>query len=115
MQSEKTLLDDLARFATGAAGALGDVKEGLEARLRELIERILARMDLPTREEQEAVRAMAAAARDENERLAARVAELEARLEPKKAPEKPRPRRKVSPRPSSTSTRRPKPAPKRKR
>ena len=80
MQSEKTLIDDLARLATGAAGVLGDMKTEVEVRVREQIERMVARMNLPTREELEAVKALAAAARGEADRLAKRVAELEAVL-----------------------------------
>ena len=89
MQSEKTLIDDLARLATGAAGVLGDMKTEVEARVREQIERMVARMNLPTREELEAVKALAAAARGEADRLARRVAELEGRLG-KSAPARPR-------------------------
>lgn len=80
MQTENRLLDDLARVATGALGALTGMREELETRLREQFERILARMNLVQREEFDAVQAMAAKARAEQEALAARVAELEARL-----------------------------------
>lgn len=96
MQSEKTFFDDLARLMTGAAGALGDAGKQLEARFREQIERLLAKMDLPTREEVEAAKAMAVAARDDAEQLAARVAELEAKLDPAPAPRKNPPRRKAA-------------------
>ncbi len=77
MQSEKTFLDDLARLATGAVGALGDVKGEVEARVRAQLERILARMNLPTREELDAVKELAAAARAEADALKKRVAVLE--------------------------------------
>jgi BMFP domain-containing protein YqiC len=77
MQSEKTLLDDLARLATGTVGALGDVKGEIEARVRAQLERILARMNLPTREELDAVKELAAAARAEADALKKRVAVLE--------------------------------------
>jgi BMFP domain-containing protein YqiC len=80
MQTENRLLDDLARVATGALGALTGMREELESRLREQFERILARMNLVQREEFDAVQAMAAKARAEQEALAARVAALEARL-----------------------------------
>jgi BMFP domain-containing protein YqiC len=80
MQTENRLLDDLARVATGALGALTGVRDELESRLRDQFERILARMNLVRREEFDAVQAMAAKARTEQEALAARVAELEARL-----------------------------------
>lgn len=80
MQNENRLLDDLARVATGALGALTGVREELETRMREQFERILARMNLVRREEFDAVQAMVAKARAEQEALAARVAALEARL-----------------------------------
>jgi len=81
MQTDNRLLDDLARMASGAVGALTGMRAEVEARLRDQLERILARMDLVTREEFDAVRAMAAKARSEQERLEARLAVLEARLE----------------------------------
>lgn len=77
MQSEKTLFDDLVRLATGAAGALGDVKGEVEARVRAQFERVLARMNLPTREEFDAVKALAASARAEAAALRRRVDALE--------------------------------------
>jgi BMFP domain-containing protein YqiC len=80
MQTENRLLDDLARVATGALGALTGVRHEVEARLKEQFERILGRMDLVTREEFEAVRAMAAKARTEQEALARRLQEIERRL-----------------------------------
>lgn len=80
MQFDHRLIDDLARVAGGALGTLAGVREEVEARLRQQFERILAGMDLVTREEFEVVRAMAQAAREEQERLAARLAALEAAL-----------------------------------
>ena len=80
MQTENRLLDDLARVATGALGALTGMRDELEGRLREQFERILGRMNLVRREEFDAVQAMAAKARAEQEALAARVAELEKRF-----------------------------------
>ena len=97
MQSEKTVFDDVARLATGAAGVVGDALKQLELRLRDHFERLLARMELSTREELEAVKAMAVAAREENEQLSARVAELEAVVNPPTAPKAPPPRRRESP------------------
>lgn len=86
MQTEKTLFDDLVRLATGAAGALGDVKGEVEARVRAQLERVLARMNLPTREEFEAVKALAAAARTEADALRKRVDELEGKKRASAAP-----------------------------
>ena len=77
MQTENKILDDLARVATGALGALSGVREEVDAQLRQQFEKILDQMDLVTREEFEAVKAMAAKARAEQEALAARVAALE--------------------------------------
>lgn len=78
MQSQNRFFDDMARVAGGAASALTGVREEIEARLRGQLERILAGMDLVSREEFEAVKAMAAKARAEQEDLQRRVAELEA-------------------------------------
>jgi BMFP domain-containing protein YqiC len=80
MPSENRLFDDLARVATGALGALTGMRGEVETRMREQFERVLGRMNLVRREEFDAVQAMAAKARTEQEALAARVAELEARL-----------------------------------
>ena len=82
MQTDNRLLDDLARVATGALGALTGVREELETRLREQFERVLGRMNLVRREEFDAVQAMAAKARAAQESLEQRVALLEARLGP---------------------------------
>ncbi len=56
------------------------MREEIEARLRDQFERILSNMDLVTREEFDAVKAMAAKARAEQEDMAARLAALEAQL-----------------------------------
>jgi BMFP domain-containing protein YqiC len=80
MQSQSRFFDDLARVAAGAAGAQSGVRGEIEARARDQLERVLAGMDLVGREEFEAARAMAAKARDEQERMLRRVEELEARL-----------------------------------
>jgi BMFP domain-containing protein YqiC len=80
MQTDNRLLDDLARMASSALGGLQGVRGEIDAKLREQIGRLLAGMDLVAREEFDAVKAMAAAARRENERLAERLAALEAKL-----------------------------------
>ena len=59
MQSENRLFDDLARVATGALGTLTGMREEVEARLRDQVERMLGRMNLVRREEFDAVQAMA--------------------------------------------------------
>lgn len=78
MQVNNRLLDDLARVASGAFGALSGVREEVEGRLKHQFERILADMNVVSREEFEAVKEMAAKARMEQEALEARVAALEA-------------------------------------
>ncbi|MDD9914328.1 MAG: accessory factor UbiK family protein [Rhodospirillaceae bacterium] len=80
MQVDNRFLDDLARVANGAVGALSGVREEVEAMVRQRAERLLADMDLVTREEFEAVKAVAAKARLEQEALEDRVATMEAAL-----------------------------------
>jgi BMFP domain-containing protein YqiC len=89
MQSQSRFFDDLARVAAGAVGTLSGVKSEVESRLREQLERVLAGMDLVTRDEFEAVKAMAAKARAEQEDLARRVAELEGLVAAMREPETP--------------------------
>jgi BMFP domain-containing protein YqiC len=80
MQTQNKLLDDLARVASGALGVAAGMREEVEARLRDQFARVLGHMDLVTREEFEAVRAMAVKAREEQEVLEDRVAALERAL-----------------------------------
>ncbi|HZT20606.1 MAG TPA: accessory factor UbiK family protein [Dongiaceae bacterium] len=77
---DNRILDDLAKVAAGALGGVAGVRQEVEARLRHQFERVLANMDVVSREEFEVVKAMAAKARAEQEILAARVAALEERL-----------------------------------
>lgn len=84
MQVDNRLLDDLARVASSAFGALSGVRGEVEARLKHQFERILSEMDLVPREEFDAVKAMAAKARQEQEALKKRIAALEAALAAKK-------------------------------
>ncbi len=74
------ILDEFAKLMTDAAGAAHGVRREVETAFRAQAERILNSMDIVQREEFEAVRDMAAKARVENEKLSARIAELEARL-----------------------------------
>jgi BMFP domain-containing protein YqiC len=80
MQTQNRFLDDLARVATGAMGAVTGMRGEVETRMREQFERILGRMNLVRREEFDAVEAMAAKARAAQEALEKRVAALEAKL-----------------------------------
>jgi len=74
------ILDEFARLMTDAAGAAQGVRKEMETAFRSQAERMLNSMDLVQREEFEAVREMALKARAENEKLAARIDELENRL-----------------------------------
>ena len=80
MAFDNRLFDDLARVATGALSAFSGVREEAEARLREQFERILSHMDLVTRDEFEAVQAVAVRAREAQEALEARLQAVEAQL-----------------------------------
>ncbi|SIQ33513.1 MULTISPECIES: accessory factor UbiK family protein [unclassified Bosea (in: a-proteobacteria)] len=73
-------LDDIARLATDAAGAAQGVRREVETVVKTQIEKLLRELDVVSREDFEAVREMALIAREENDKLAARLAELEAKL-----------------------------------
>src|SRR5262250_3570189 len=77
---DNRILDDLAKVAASALGGVAGVRQEVEARLRQQFERILANMDVVSREEFEVVRALAVKARTEQEALAARLAALEERI-----------------------------------
>ncbi len=96
MSAPRKLLDDLAKLATAAAGIAQGAGKEAELLVRQRLERFLDRMDLVTREEFQVVKEMAREARLENERLAARIAELEAGA-PKAAAKTRAPRRRRSP------------------
>ena len=97
MQSQNRFFDDMARMANGAMGALSGMRADIESRFRDQMERILAGMDLVTREEFEAVKAMAAKARDEQEVLLQRIAALESQLADASKTPRPRARSKSKP------------------
>ncbi len=86
MQLKNPVLDDLARLATGAMGAASGIRGEAEALFRERLARILDSMELVNREEFEAVKAMAAKSREEQDRLNERIAALEAELAKRAAP-----------------------------
>lgn len=94
MQTENRFFDDLARVANGAVGTLANMRAEFETLIKQRLERMLTEMDLVPREEFEAVKAMAAKAREEQEKLESRVVELEAALKeaPRKTAPKPRKR-----------------------
>jgi BMFP domain-containing protein YqiC len=79
-QTTGRFFDEFARLMNDAAGVANGVRREVETMVRTQAERMLRDMDVVTREEHEAVKEMAAKAREENERLAARVAALEGKL-----------------------------------
>ena len=80
MQTQSPIFDEIAKLMSEAAGAVDGVRREAETVAKGQLQRLIADMDLVTRDEFEAVRDMAVAARAENDRLAARIAELEAKL-----------------------------------
>ena len=78
-QTNNPFLDQFAKVMTDAAGVADGARKEAETFMRAQGERMLAGMDIVSREEFEAVKAMAEKARAENEALAARIAELEAK------------------------------------
>jgi BMFP domain-containing protein YqiC len=79
MQTDNPFLDGLSRIFTDAAGAAQSVRAEMDTFIRQRLERLVADMDFVPREEFEAVKAMAAKAREENAKLEARIAELESK------------------------------------
>ena len=80
MQTDNRFLDDLAKVAGSALGSVSGVKHEVEVRIQQQMEKLLSRMNLVPREEFDAMKAVAQAAREAQIRLEARVANLEARV-----------------------------------
>jgi BMFP domain-containing protein YqiC len=80
MQTDNPFLDGLAKMFTDAAGAAQSLRAEIDTFVKQRLEKLVADMDFVPREEFEAVKAMAAKARAENERLEARIAALEAAI-----------------------------------
>jgi BMFP domain-containing protein YqiC len=79
MQTRNKILDDMSQLMTNAMGVAQGAREEAETAMKSLVDRWLADRDFVTREEFDAVRAMAQKAREENEALKARLATLEAK------------------------------------
>ncbi|WP_135504624.1 accessory factor UbiK family protein [Roseovarius aestuariivivens] len=77
MQTRNKVLDDLSQLMTNAMGVAQGAKSEAETAMKSMIDRWLAERDFVTREEFDAVRAMAQKAREENEALKARLDALE--------------------------------------
>jgi BMFP domain-containing protein YqiC len=80
MQSENKLFDDFVKMVNGFAGTMAGMGREAESSAREKFKEWMGGADLVGRDEFEAIKAMAAAARDENEILKARIAALEAKV-----------------------------------
>ena len=77
MQSRNRIFDDVSQLMTNAMGVAQGARDEAETAMKGLMDRWLADRDFVTREEFDAVRAMAQKAREENEALKARIAALE--------------------------------------
>ena len=77
MQSENRLFDDFGKVMTGAAGTLAGMTREAQAAMQDRARDWIGGLDLVSREEFEAVKAMAVAAREENEALKARLDALD--------------------------------------
>ena len=77
MQTRNKIMDDISQLMTNAMGVAQGAREEAENAMKSLMDRWLADRDFVTREEFDAVRAMAQKAREENEALSARLKALE--------------------------------------
>jgi BMFP domain-containing protein YqiC len=80
MQSENRLFDDFVKMVNGVAGTMAGMGREAESSARERFKEWMGGADFVGRDEFEAVKAMAAAARDDNEILKTRIAALEAKV-----------------------------------
>ena len=78
MQTRNKFFDDMSQLMTNAMGVAQGAKTEAETAMKGFVDRWLADRDFVTREEFDAVRAMAQKAREENDALSARLATLEA-------------------------------------
>jgi len=79
MQTRNKMLDDISQLMTNAMGVAQGARDEAETAMKSMIDRWLADRDFVTREEFDAVRAMAQKAREENDALKARIEALEQR------------------------------------
>lgn len=86
MQTRNKILDDISQLMSNAVGVAQGAKDEAETAAKSWMDRWLADRNFVTREEFDAVRAMAQKAREENEELKARINALEASAATKKKP-----------------------------
>lgn len=79
MQTRNKIMDDISQLMTNAMGVAQGAKDEAETAMKSLMDRWLSDRDFVTREEFDAVRAMAQKAREENAALLARLDALEAK------------------------------------
>jgi BMFP domain-containing protein YqiC len=72
--------DEIAKLMNSAAGAAQGVRREIDTLVKAQVERVLNELEVVKREEFDAVKEMASRAREENERLLGRIAELERRV-----------------------------------
>ena len=78
MQSQNRLFDDFVKVMNGAAGTLAGMTREAQSAMQERARDWIGGLDIVSREEFDAVKAIAVAARDENETLRRRIEALEA-------------------------------------
>jgi len=91
MQSQNRIFDDLVKMMNAVAGTMAGVGREAEASMREKMREWVGGMDFVSRDEFDAVKAMAIAARDENEALKKRIEALELGVKPAAAAAKAKP------------------------
>lgn len=94
MQTRNKIFDDISQLMTNAMGVAQGAKDEAETAMKGFMDRWLADRDFVTREEFDAVRAMAQKAREENEALKARLDAIEAAAPAKKPAAKKAPAKK---------------------
>lgn len=94
------LFDEIAKLATDAAGVAQGMKREVETAVKSQFERLLSDMDLVQREDFEAVRDMAANARDENEALRADLNALRKEMKNPKSTSRPAARKTAAKKPA---------------
>ena len=80
MERDKRIFEDLSRVASGAMGAATGLKTEIDTMIKRQVEKIMANMEFVSREEFDAYKEIAAKARSEQEKLAARLEKLEKQL-----------------------------------
>ncbi len=82
MQSDNPIISDFVKLMNSAAGTLAGMTREARETARERLKEAMGGLDFVSREEFDAVKEMAAKAREENEALKSRIAALEARVPP---------------------------------